>query len=108
MIRSILFACLLGVTFGARAEPWAGPIFDAHLHYNDDAQPRYSPAAVFELFRKNGVGAILANSRPNDGTRTLHEAARASSTGVAVVPSSASIATATTTEPGSAIPRSCG
>jgi hypothetical protein len=85
MIRSILLACLLGVIFGARAEPWAGPIFDAHLHYNDDARPRYSPAAAFELFRKNGVGAILANSRPNDGTRALHEAARASSTGVAVV-----------------------
>ena len=85
MIRSILLTCLLAVTFTARAEPWAGPIFDAHLHYNDDAQPRYSPAAVFELFRKNGVRAILANSRPNDGTRALHEAARASSTGVGVV-----------------------
>jgi len=86
MIRSILLACLLGITFGARAEPWSGPIFDAHLHYNDDAQPRYSPSAAFELFRKNGVRTILANSRPNDGTRALHEAARGSSTGVAVVP----------------------
>jgi len=59
-----------------RAEPYAGPIFDAHLHYNDDAVARYSVGMVRELFEKNGVTAILANSRPNDGTRALLEASR--------------------------------
>ena len=63
----------LALALGARAEPWKGPLFDAHLHYNDDAVSRYSLDAVFGLFAANGIGAILANSRPNDGTRALYE-----------------------------------
>ena len=69
LAAALLAACALA----ARAEPYAGPIFDAHLHYNDDAQAPYPIGTVFELFRKNGVRAILANSRPNDGTRALYE-----------------------------------
>jgi hypothetical protein len=71
----------------ARAEPYAGPLFDAHLHYNVEAVGPYPVASVFELFRKNGVRAVLANSRPNDGTRALFEARRAHpAVGVEVVP----------------------
>ena len=85
MTRSIAAAILLALAFAAPAA-YEGPIFDAHLHYNDDAVPRYSAGSVFELFRKNGVKAILANSRPNDGSRLLYETARKGSVGVAVVP----------------------
>jgi hypothetical protein len=87
-VGSWLTAALLGAcALAARAEPYAGPIFDAHLHYNDDAQAPYPVGTVFELFRKNGVRAILANSRPNDGTRALFEARRANpALGVEVVP----------------------
>lgn len=60
----------------AQAQPWSGPLFDAHLHFNDDAVSRYPLGTLRELFEKNGVAAILANSRPNDGTRALHEAAK--------------------------------
>jgi hypothetical protein len=76
-MRALL--ALLLVLFGAavRAEPWAGPLFDAHLHYNVEAVEKYSVATVRELFDKNGVAAILANSRPNDGSRALFEAAKA-------------------------------
>lgn len=71
----------------ARAEPYEGPLFDAHLHYNVEAVEHYSVGTVFELFRKNGVAAILANSRPNDGSRSLYEARRANpGMGVEVVP----------------------
>jgi predicted TIM-barrel fold metal-dependent hydrolase len=86
--RSRLAATLLALALRAgAAEPYAGPVFDAHLHYNDDAQAPYSVGNVFELFRKNGVGAILANSRPNDGTRALYEAwKKTPSLGVQVVP----------------------
>ena len=66
---------MLLAALAARAEAWTGPIFDAHLHYNDDAVERYSIGTVRELFDKNGIGAIIANSRPNDGTRALHAAA---------------------------------
>ena len=50
------------------------PIFDAHLHYNAEATTSYPVARALEVFRKNGVMGILANSRPNDGTRALYEA----------------------------------
>src|SRR5687768_8870143 len=86
-IRSSLAALLLAAPLAAVAQPWTGPVFDAHLHYNDDAVARHSVGTAFELFRKNGVRAILANSRPNDGTRALFEARRGNAgLGVDVVP----------------------
>jgi len=51
-------------------------LFDAHLHYNDEAVAAFSVAEVLQIFRRNGVTAILATSRPNDGTRALVAAAR--------------------------------
>jgi len=53
------------------------PIFDAHLHYNDEATAVYPVAEVLRLFRESGVVAILATSRPNDGSRALVAAAKA-------------------------------
>ena len=86
--RSRLAALLLALALPAgAAEPYAGPIFDAHLHYNDEARPVVSVSSAFELFRKNGVAAILANSRPNDGSRALYEAwTKSPAIGVQVVP----------------------
>ena len=51
-------------------------LFDAHLHYNDEATSTHSVADVLQIFRANGVTAIVATSRPNDGTRALVAAAR--------------------------------
>lgn len=87
-LRIALAAALLAACVpGARAAPYTGPIFDAHLHYNDEAQGAYPMASVWALFHANGVRAILANSRPNDGTRALFEARRANpALGVDVVP----------------------
>ena len=83
---AILLALVVASPMAARAV-YEGPLFDAHLHYNDDAVERYSVGTVMELFSKNGVKAILANSRPNDGTRALVEANRkAPRGGFAVVP----------------------
>jgi len=85
--RATLLVAGALAAFAARSEPYAGPIFDAHLHYNAEAAAHYSVATAFELFRKNGVAAILANSTPNDGTRALFEARRANpGNGVEVVP----------------------
>jgi hypothetical protein len=86
MVRAAGAALFLAAALAARAEPWTGPLFDAHLHYNEEALPRYSIGSAFELFRKNGVAAILANSRPNDGTRALYDAATRNPLGVQVVP----------------------
>jgi hypothetical protein len=74
---------------------YTGPLFDAHLHYNDEACVHDAPAPgcphplpdVLARMQSSGVRAVLANSRPNDGTRALataREQTRAA--GVTVVP----------------------
>lgn len=73
----------LALAVSARAQL---PIFDAHLHYNDEAQSAYPVPEVLRLFRDNGVTAILATSRPNDGTRALARAAAADLRATRVVP----------------------
>lgn len=87
-VRCWLAAVALGgLALFARAADYAGPLFDAHLHYNIEAQSPYPLADVLARMQRNGVRAIVANSRPNDGTKALaaaREMARAA--GVAVVP----------------------
>jgi predicted TIM-barrel fold metal-dependent hydrolase len=80
--------CAAGFASGAVARtPYAGPIFDAHLHYNDEATERLPVTDVLARMQRAGVRAVVANSRPNAGTRALaaarHDASRA---GVTVVP----------------------
>ncbi len=50
------------------------PLFDAHLHYNWEPAPFMPLGRVLELLRAEGIVGILANSRPNDGTRALVDA----------------------------------
>ena len=69
------------------AARYEGPLFDAHLHYNVEAQGPYPLADVLGRMKRSGVRAILANSRPNDGTKVLANAAAATrAAGVTVVP----------------------
>ncbi len=71
----------------AWAAGYEGPLFDAHLHYNIEAQSPYPLADVLKLMQRSGVKAIVANSRPNDGTKALAAAReQAQAAGVAVVP----------------------
>jgi hypothetical protein len=57
------------------AAPYTGPLFDAHLHYNEEAwngQSGPHPISdVLARIQRNGVKGVLANSRPNDGTKAL-------------------------------------
>lgn len=84
MIRPI-WTMLLGLLLAAggwvgaghaQSAPAAGriDIFDAHLHYNQEPTPFYQLDKVLELFRRNGVTGIVANSRPNTSTHQLVEA----------------------------------
>jgi hypothetical protein len=91
---------LAGLCMGAQAlaqtpPPYSGPLFDAHLHYNDEACVHDTPSPgcphpltdVLARMQRNGVRAVLANSRPNAGTLALagaREQTRAA--GVTVVP----------------------
>lgn len=98
-MRSLLRRGLLWVACGAAPAmaqtPYAGPLFDAHLHYNDEACVHDAPepacphplADVLARMQRNGVRAVLANSRPNAGTRALASAQEATrAAGVTVVP----------------------
>ena len=87
----ILVAIGLAAGLPAQAAPYSGPLFDAHLHYNQEAwngQTGPHPLSdVLARMQRNGVRAVLANSRPNDGTRALAEAGAATAqAGVTVVP----------------------
>ncbi|MDR7330995.1 amidohydrolase family protein [Roseateles asaccharophilus] len=66
--RALLLAAL---PLSAQAAGYAGPLFDAHLHYNDDAQAPHPPADVLARMARAGVRGALVNSRPNDGTLRL-------------------------------------
>lgn len=71
----------------AHAAPYEGPLFDAHLHYNVEAQEPHPLGDVLGRMQRSGVRAIVANSRPNAGTLSLaaaQEATRAA--GVRVLP----------------------
>jgi len=87
MIRAAAALVLAAAAATAAAADYAGPLFDAHLHYNDEAIEPYPIADVLAKLQRSGVRAAIGNSRPNDGTRSLaaakEQTARA---GVAVVP----------------------
>lgn len=87
-LRALIAAgCLLLAAPWLAAEPYRGPLFDAHLHYNEEAQAPHPLADVLGRMQRSGVRAIVANSRPNDGTRKLASAkAETAAAGVTVVP----------------------
>jgi hypothetical protein len=70
----------------AMAADYAGPLFDAHLHYNVEAQSPHPLPDVLARMQRNGVRAIVANSRPNDNTRLLASSPLTRQAGVTVVP----------------------
>ena len=81
-------AAFLWLASPAQAEPYSGPLFDAHLHYNDEAWMSAHPLDdALARMQRSGVRAIVANSRPNDGTKTLANAkVQTAAAGVHVVP----------------------
>ena len=86
---SLFIAFVLPVCLTAQAADYTGPLFDAHLHYNDDAwNGKTGPHPVGDVLariKRSGVKAIIANSRPNDGSKALVNAALGS-TELTVVP----------------------
>jgi len=68
-------AWLAGVLLAA---PWLGasaaelPIFDAHVHYSQDAWESVPPRQAIELLRKAGVRRALVSSSNDDGNQKLY------------------------------------
>ena len=89
--RALLAAASLAVGLGAHAQaPYDGPLFDTHLHYNQEAWDGstgpYPPSEALARMQRNKVQAIIANSRPNAGTQTLAASRETRAAGVTVVP----------------------
>ena len=81
-LARVFAVAVLFAPMGAGAQPML-KIFDAHLHYNQEPNPFYPLDRVLDIFRRNHVAGILANSRPNRGT---HQLVDASAPGLWVVP----------------------
>ncbi len=81
-----LLALALALAAAAQAADYTGPLFDAHLHYNEEAQAPHPLPDVLARMQRNGVKAIIANSRPNDGTKSLSASPQVRQAGVTVVP----------------------
>ena len=85
---AVAWALALGLAPLVQAADYSGPLLDAHLHYNVEAVQGPHPISdVLARMQRNGVRAIVANSRPNDGTKALVEArTQTDAAGVTVVP----------------------
>jgi len=90
VFRAVLAACGAAFAIAVHAADYTGPIFDAHLHYNEEAwngsSGPFPPADALARMQRNGVRAIVGNSRPNEGTRTLAASRETREAGVTVVP----------------------
>ena len=83
-------ALSLSQAHGQTAAPYDGPLFDTHLHYNQEAWDGtagpFPPTEALARMQRNQVKAIIANSRPNAGTQTLAAARETRAADVTVVP----------------------
>lgn len=86
---AMLLAVLATVAQATPAQ-YEGPLFDTHLHYNQEAWDGntgpFPPSEALSRMKRNDVRAIIANSRPNAGTQTLAAARETREAGVTVVP----------------------
>ena len=47
-------------------------LFDAHIHYSQDAWSQYSPEHAIEILRDAGIRRALVSSTPDEGTQRLY------------------------------------
>ncbi len=50
------------------------PIFDAHIHYSDDAREAFSPDDAIRRLREAGIKRALVSSSSDEGTQRLYQA----------------------------------
>lgn len=53
----------------------AMPLFDAHVHYSQEAWALYTPEQALEMLARAGVSRALVSSTPDDGTFLLYDRA---------------------------------
>ncbi len=73
IVRLIAVVFMFGAAPAFAQQPFK--IFDSHLPYNHQGPaPFFALDQVLDTFKRNNVGGIVANSRPNRGTQMLVEA----------------------------------
>jgi predicted TIM-barrel fold metal-dependent hydrolase len=55
--------------------PAAVPLFDAHIHYNDDVRQLLPPGRALALLAQAGIGRALASATPGDAVEYLYRQA---------------------------------
>ncbi len=82
-----LLCCALGFTVNAQpAPPGNMPLFDGHMHYNEEARGVISPAEVIALWQRLNIKYVLATSRPNDGSLDLIALAKKTAPNITIIP----------------------
>lgn len=77
MLFFVLAVCVSGTAVAADDHGYIGddvkklPLFDAHIHYKEEAWSAYPPEAVVKLMDGSGVAMGLVSSTPDEGTITL-------------------------------------
>lgn len=71
--HTITLVTILGLMLAPVAAESVLPIFDAHVHYNEEALVSFKPKAVMTLMDQAGVTRALVSSTPDDGTLRLHQ-----------------------------------
>ncbi|HYW58267.1 MAG TPA: amidohydrolase [Polaromonas sp.] len=89
-LRAKVAIVLIAFASTAIGAEYTGPLFDAHMHYNEEAWDGragpHTPADVLARMQRSGVRAVIGNSRPNDGTKALAAMPETRQAGVTVVP----------------------
>jgi hypothetical protein len=68
-------AWIAGVIFLTGTLAQEMPIFDAHIHYSQNAWSQTPPERAIEQLRKAGIKKALVSSSPDDGTLLLYQRA---------------------------------
>ena len=74
MLRKNLFrlCALVWLSGNVLAADGELSVFDAHIHYNDDARSSLTPQSALQKLDRAGVSRALVSSTPNDGTLALY------------------------------------
>ena len=86
-LRYLFSALLLAFPLAAIAQTAEHlPLFDGHMHYNQEAREVISPQEVIDLWKRLNIHYVLATSRPNEGSLDLMELAKKTAPSIKIFP----------------------
>ncbi len=86
-LQCLFSALLLGLPLAVLAQTSEHlPVFDGHMHYNQEARGVISPQEVINLWQRLNIQYVLATSRPNDGSLDLMALAKKTAPQITIYP----------------------